>query len=102
ETFHRFLAGAVTPAVRLTPPHVFRWQRGMDPEAALAAALDAADRTLATHGPTLAAVIVEPLVQGAAGMWIHPPAYLSAVRDLARAHDTLFIADEVATGFGRT
>src|SRR5206468_1916506 len=38
ETFHRFVAGAVAPAVRLTPPHVFRWQRGMDAEAALAAA----------------------------------------------------------------
>ena len=102
ETFHHFLGPAVTPAVRLTPPHVFRWVRGMDPEAALAAALDDAERTLAMHGATLAAVIVEPLVQGAAGMWIHPPAYLHALHALARRHGTLLIADEVATGFGRT
>jgi adenosylmethionine-8-amino-7-oxononanoate aminotransferase len=102
ETFHRFLAGAVAPAVRLTPPHVFRWQRAMEPEAALAAAIAEADATLAAHGETLAAIIVEPLVQGAAGMWIHPPAYLRALRDLARRHGTLLIADEVATGFGRT
>src|SRR5207249_3104474 len=79
ETFHRFVAGAVAPAVRLTPPHVFRWQRGLDAEAALAAALAEAERTLAAHGPTLAAVVVEPLVQGAAGMWVHPPAYLRAL-----------------------
>jgi adenosylmethionine-8-amino-7-oxononanoate aminotransferase len=102
DTFHHFLAGAVQPAVRLTPPHVFRWQRGMPPGAALAAALADAEQMLAAHGPSLAAVIVEPLVQGAAGMWIHPPAYLRALHALARQHGTLLIADEVATGFGRT
>jgi adenosylmethionine---8-amino-7-oxononanoate aminotransferase len=102
ETFHRFVAGAVRPAVRLTPPHVFRWQRGMDPESALGAALAEAADTLAAHGESLAAVIVEPLVQGAAGMWTHPPAYLRELHALARRHGALFIADEVATGFGRT
>lgn len=101
-TFHRFVAGAVTPAVRLTPPHVFRWQRGMAPEAALGAAMAEAERVLDEHGATLAAVIVEPLVQGAAGMWVHPPAYLRALHGLAHRHGALVIADEVATGFGRT
>jgi adenosylmethionine---8-amino-7-oxononanoate aminotransferase len=102
ETFHRFVAGAVQPAVRLTPPHVFRWQRGMDPESALGAALAEAADTLGAHGESLAAVIVEPLVQGAAGMWIHPPAYLRELHALSHRHGALFIADEVATGFGRT
>ncbi len=102
ETFHRFLAGAVTPAVRLTPPHVYRWQQGMDAERALAAAIADAERTLGAHGATLAAVIVEPLMQGAAGMWQHPPAYLRALHTLAHQHGALLIADEVATGFGRT
>jgi adenosylmethionine-8-amino-7-oxononanoate aminotransferase len=102
ETFHRFVAPAVVPAVRLTPPHVFRWTRRLAPEAALQAALGEAERTLETHGASLAAVIVEPLVQGAAGMWVHPPEYLRALHALARRHGALFIADEVATGFGRT
>ena len=102
ETFHRHLASAIVPAVRLPPPHVFRWQQGLAPEAALAAALEAAERTLAAHGPTLAAVVVEPLVQGAAGIWVHPPEYLRALAALARRHGALFIADEVATGFGKT
>jgi adenosylmethionine-8-amino-7-oxononanoate aminotransferase len=54
------------------------------------------------HHDTLAAVVVEPLVQGAAGMHVHEPAALAAVADACRAHDVLLVADEVATGFGRT
>ncbi|MDX6698406.1 MAG: adenosylmethionine---8-amino-7-oxononanoate aminotransferase [Solirubrobacteraceae bacterium] len=57
---------------------------------------------LAEHGDTVAAVIVEPLVQGAAGMIVHPPGYLRAVRELCDRHGVFLIADEVATGFGRT
>jgi adenosylmethionine-8-amino-7-oxononanoate aminotransferase len=102
ETFHRYVAPAVSEAVRLTPPHVFRWQRRMAPEAALGAAIAEAEATFANHGASLAALIVEPLVQGAAGMWTHPPAYLRALHALVRRHETLLIADEVATGFGRT
>jgi adenosylmethionine-8-amino-7-oxononanoate aminotransferase len=65
---------------------------------------DAADleRVLAAHGDEVAAVIVEPLVQGAAGILTHPPGYLRAVRELCDAHGLLLICDEVATGFGRT
>jgi adenosylmethionine-8-amino-7-oxononanoate aminotransferase len=65
---------------------------------------DAADleRVLAAHGSEVAAVIVEPLVQGAAGILTHPPGYLRAVRELCDAHGLLLICDEVATGFGRT
>jgi len=65
---------------------------------------DAADmeRLLADHGDEVAAVIVEPLVQGAAGMLTHPLGYLRAVRELCDRHGTFLICDEVATGFGRT
>ena len=60
------------------------------------------ERTLAAHGEEIAAVILEPLVMGAAGIVVHPPGYLAAVRELCDRHGALLIADEVATGFGRT
>ena len=65
---------------------------------------DAADleRVLSDHGDEVAAVIVEPLVQGAAGVRVHPRGYLRAVRELCDRHGALLICDEVATGFGRT
>jgi adenosylmethionine---8-amino-7-oxononanoate aminotransferase len=65
---------------------------------------DAADmeRLLAQNEGEVAAVMMEPLVQGAAGMLMHPPGYLAAVRRLCDRHGVLLICDEVATGFGRT
>ena len=66
------------------------------------ACLGEVDRLLAEHPGEVAAVILEPLVQGAAGMIVHPDGYLVGLRELTRKHGTLLIADEVAVGFGRT
>jgi adenosylmethionine---8-amino-7-oxononanoate aminotransferase len=64
--------------------------------------IDDMRRLFEAHPGEIAAVIVEPLVQGAAGMIVHPEGYLSAVRELCDEHGTLLICDEVAVGFGRT
>lgn len=66
-----------------------------------AACTERALALLREHGPTLAAVVVEPLVQGAAGMKMHSPAFLQALAREARAQGALLVVDEVATGFGR-
>jgi adenosylmethionine-8-amino-7-oxononanoate aminotransferase len=64
--------------------------------------LNKLERLLSKHGAETAAVIVEPLLQGAGGMIVHPEEFLAGVRRLTAAHDVLLIADEVLTGFGRT
>jgi adenosylmethionine-8-amino-7-oxononanoate aminotransferase len=66
------------------------------------AAIAALEALFASEGATLAGIVIEPLVQGAAGMKMYGPAYLRAVRALCDRHDVLFIDDEVFTGYGRT
>ncbi|MGC0423172.1 adenosylmethionine--8-amino-7-oxononanoate transaminase [Embleya sp. AB8] len=85
------------------PTHLF----APIPPAGFAAELRAEDTAgieelLDRHGATIAAVVLEPIVQGAGGMRFHSPAYLRRVRELCDVHDVLLIADEIATGFGRT
>jgi adenosylmethionine-8-amino-7-oxononanoate aminotransferase len=75
---------------------------GVSPEAHLADAIEALRRYLAAHHAQTAALILEPLVQGAAGMAMYDPAYLVAVRQLCDQYEVHWIADEIAVGFGRT
>ncbi len=64
--------------------------------------LEVVEKILTEHSRTIAAICIEPIVQGAAGMLIQPEGFLRGVRELADKYDVLLIADEVATGFGRT
>lgn len=64
--------------------------------------LHAIEQLLKTHHETIAAICLEPLVMAASGMIVHPDGFTRGVRELADRYDVLLIADEVATGFGRT
>jgi adenosylmethionine-8-amino-7-oxononanoate aminotransferase len=91
EPFHLGLDPILFPAHTVPSPH-------LDEEASLGALA----RLLDEHGSEVAALIVEPRVQAAAGMLTHSDGWLRAAADLAHRHGALLIADEVATGFGRT
>jgi adenosylmethionine-8-amino-7-oxononanoate aminotransferase len=94
DLFHELFRPLLFPTLALPAPT----EPGGEEEArCLAEALAALD----TAGPDLAALIVEPLVQGAAGMKMHSPAFVRTLAERARAHGALVIADEVAVGFGR-
>lgn len=102
ETFHRFHKSLLFPVLRITPPHVFRYYQGMTEPAALDAAIREAEQKLNDNKSTLAALVMEPLIQGAAGMWTQPVSYVQALSEICQRNGILFVLDEVATGFGRT
>ena len=102
ETFHRYHKSLLFPVLRITPPHVFRYYQNMTEAEALNAAVDDASKKISENKDVMAALVIEPLMQGAAGMWAQPVEYLEAIDEICRRYGTLLILDEVATGFGRT
>jgi adenosylmethionine-8-amino-7-oxononanoate aminotransferase len=95
DTFGAMAAGDPDPFFRAFTPFLFEVRRVPARAEVLATAL-------AELGPRAAGVIVEPLVQGAAGMRMHAAEFLRAARELCTRHGVPLVADEVFTGFGRT
>ncbi len=81
------------------PKHYFVKSPSMEP---MDDALEDLESTLKQHSSSIAAMILEPVVQGAGGMRLYNPQYLTKAKALCEQHDVLFILDEIATGFGRT
>lgn len=102
ERFHAMFGPLLFPTIRVPSPHCYRCPLSLTRPDCQTACLGEVERALSEHPGEIAAVVVEPLVQGAAGMIVHPEGYLRGLRDLTRTHGTLLIADEVAVGFGRT
>ena len=99
ETFHSLFRPLLFEADFVDTPNSFVHPAG---DEAGEAVLGQVERILVERGEEFCAMIVEPLVQGAAGMLTHPPGFLRGVRELTERHGVLLICDEVATGFGGT
>ena len=83
-------------------PDCYRCPFGQNRDNCQCECFASAEKVFAEHAEETAAVIFEPLLQGSAGMRIYPPLYLKKLRQLCDEYDVLMIADEIATGFGRT
>lgn len=100
--FHHCYERLLFPTLRVPCPAACCRPASLDPAAWEQHCLDELERTLAVNADRIVAFVIEPLVQAAAGILVHPPGYLRRVRELTRQHGILLIADEVAVGFGRT
>ena len=90
------------PVLRTHSAYCYRCPVGKTRATCSIECLDRLRQRLEEQGDTIAAIIVEPLLQAAGGMIVHPEEFLAGVRELASRHGVLLIADEVLTGFGRT
>ncbi|MCX7425790.1 MAG: adenosylmethionine--8-amino-7-oxononanoate transaminase [Planctomycetia bacterium] len=100
--FHAMFEPLLFDVFRLPAPDSYRLPEGVTAENLAAHCLGQLERLLEEHHERIAAMVVEPLVQCAAGMIMHPAGYLRGVRELTARYDVLLIADEVAVGMGRT
>jgi adenosylmethionine---8-amino-7-oxononanoate aminotransferase len=101
--FHEMFKPLLFDVLRIDSPDTYRSPEVLvDSQASAQYYLNQLESLLQQHHGTIAAMIIEPVVQGAAGMIMQPPGYLAGVRQLTQKHDVLLIADEVAVGFGRT
>ncbi|MFI5330323.1 MAG: adenosylmethionine--8-amino-7-oxononanoate transaminase [Desulfobaccales bacterium] len=97
--FHQVYHALLFDTLEAPSPYCYRCPHRGDCREQCLAILE---EQVAVHHQELAAVILEPIMQGAAGMLPQPPGYLAKLREVTRKHDVLLIADEVAVGFGRT
>jgi len=102
ELFHSRFTSLLFPTVEADPPYCYRCPLSLTYPSCRIACLDPIEQILKEHHRKLAGFIIEPLVQAAAGMLTSPPGYLKRIRELCTKYNVLLIADEVATGFGRT
>jgi len=102
DLFHAVYHELLFPTVKAESPYCYRCPFGASQPSCQFDCLKQLENLLATHASELAALIIEPLVQGAGGILVQPPGYLRRVRELCTQYGVLMIADEVAVGFGKT
>lgn len=102
DMFHKTFEPILFKTYRAPSPYCYRCSSDMDYPECGHACIQKMEEILQQHHTEIAAVIIEPLIQAAGGMIVAPQGYLAGVRELCNAYNVLLIADEVATGFGRT
>lgn len=102
DRFNAVFQPLMFPTLRLPCPDTYRTPPGVPVEKLTEYYLSQLEDVLRREHQRIVAMIIEPLVQCAAGMVMHPPGYLRGVRELTKQYGVLLIADEVAVGFGRT
>ena len=102
DRFNAVFQPLMFPTIRLPCPETYRTPNGVSPDKLTDYYLSQLEDVLRREHHRIVAMVMEPLVQCAAGMVMQPPGYLRGVRELTRKYNVLLIADEVAVGFGRT
>ncbi|HLG01817.1 MAG TPA: adenosylmethionine--8-amino-7-oxononanoate transaminase [Acidimicrobiia bacterium] len=102
DRFHDTYRPLLFSTADIPSPYCYRCPLGLEYPSCDLACANALDAVLTREGDRIAAVVVEPMVQGAAGMITAPDGHLARIAEIARRHGVLLVVDEVATGFGRT
>lgn len=102
EIFHKAFGPLLFKTYKSPSPYCYRCELGKEYKNCKFSCLDKLEEIFKAYSSELAAMIIEPLIQAAGGMITSPPGYLKGVRELCTKYNILMIADEVATGFGRT
>jgi len=104
DLFHEVFRPLLFPTIQAPSTCCYRCElsAGKNSSRCRMECLSALEELLAAHAGEVAAIVIEPLLQGAGGMIVQPAGYLAGVRELCDRYDILLIADEVAVGFGRT
>ncbi len=102
DLFHARFKPLLFPTVEAEPPHCYRCPLSLAYPSCNMACMEPIEALVKSRHRELAGVIIEPIIQAAAGMIPQPPGYLKRLRALCTQYQVLLIADEVATGFGRT
>jgi len=102
DIFHKAFGPLLFKTYRSPSPYCYRCELGKAYPDCKFACLSEMEKIFSKHSEEIAALIIEPCIQAAGGMITSPPGYLKGVRELCSAYNILMIADEVATGFGRT
>lgn len=100
--YHTTFKPLMFETLQAPAPYCYRCELGCTRESCSMQCVDALEDLMKHHAGQVAGLVIEPLVQGAGGMIVQPSGFLKRVRELCDRYDILMIADEVATGFGRT